>query len=71
METVKISPKFQVVIPSKIRKSLKLSAGQKVGMIPIEGKIQIVPIPEAKSLRGFAKGIDTSFNRNEDRFECT
>jgi AbrB family looped-hinge helix DNA binding protein len=68
MDTVKISPKFQVVIPSKIRKSLNLKAGQRVRMIPIDGKIEVVPVPEAKSLRGFAKGIDTSFNREEDRF---
>ncbi|MEX0610269.1 MAG: AbrB/MazE/SpoVT family DNA-binding domain-containing protein [Balneolaceae bacterium] len=68
METVKISPKFQVVIPSKIRKSLNLKAGQKVRMIPIEGRIEIVPIPDSKSLRGFAKGIDTSLHREEDRF---
>lgn len=65
MNTVKISPKFQVVIPSKIRKSLNLKAGQKVRMIPIDGKIQIVPIPDLKSLRGYAKGIDPSFNREE------
>jgi len=68
MDTVKISPKFQVVIPSKIRKSLNLKAGQRVRMIPIDGKIEVVPVPEAKSLRGFAKGIDTSINREEDRF---
>ncbi|HBQ61056.1 MAG TPA: AbrB family transcriptional regulator, partial [Balneolaceae bacterium] len=37
METVKISPKFQVVIPAKIRKSLNLKAGQRVRMIPIDG----------------------------------
>lgn len=68
METVKISSKFQVVIPSKIRKSLNLKAGQKVRMIPIEGRIEIVPVPDAKSLKGFAKGIDISINREEDRF---
>jgi len=68
METVKISSKFQVVIPAKIRKSLNLKSGQRVRMIPIDGKIEVVPVPEAKSLRGFAKGIDTSFEREGDRF---
>ncbi|MCH2450938.1 MAG: AbrB/MazE/SpoVT family DNA-binding domain-containing protein [Gracilimonas sp.] len=68
METVKISPKFQVVIPAKVRKSLNLKAGQRVRMIPIDGKIEVVPVPEAKSLRGFAKGIDASLEREEDRF---
>ncbi|MGN8226033.1 AbrB/MazE/SpoVT family DNA-binding domain-containing protein [Gracilimonas sp. BCB1] len=67
METVKISSKFQVVIPVKVRKSLDLKAGQRVRMIPLDGKIEVVPVPEVKSLRGFAKGIDTSINREEDR----
>ncbi|VAW60874.1 Transcriptional regulator AbrB, partial [hydrothermal vent metagenome] len=30
MEAVKISPKFQVVIPKKIRESLQLKSGQKM-----------------------------------------
>ena len=68
METVKISSKFQVVIPATVRKSLNLKAGQRVRMIPIDGKIEVVPVPTAKSLRGFAKGIDASFEREEDRF---
>ena len=30
MQTVTISPKFQIVIPKEIRESLQLSPGQKV-----------------------------------------
>ncbi len=68
METVKVSPKFQVSIPAKIRKSLNIKAGQKVLMIPIDGRIEMVPIKDAKSLRGIAKGIDLNIEKEEDRF---
>lgn len=68
METVKIFLKFQAVFPSKILKTLNLKAGQRFRMIPVDGKLKIVPVPEAQALRGFAKGIDTSFEREEDRF---
>ncbi|MBO6794338.1 MAG: AbrB/MazE/SpoVT family DNA-binding domain-containing protein [Balneolaceae bacterium] len=68
METVKVSPKFQVSIPAKIRKSLKIKAGQKVLMIPIDGRIEMVPIKDAKSLRGIAKGVDLNIEKEEDRF---
>jgi AbrB family looped-hinge helix DNA binding protein len=68
MEAVKVSPKFQVSIPAKIRKSLNIKAGQKVLMIPIDGRIEIVPIKDAKLLRGIAKGIDLNIEKEEDRF---
>ena len=68
MEAVKVSPKFQVSIPAKIRKSLNIKAGQKVLMIPIVGRIEIVPIKDAKLLRGIAKGIDLNIEKEEDRF---
>jgi AbrB family looped-hinge helix DNA binding protein len=37
METVTISPKFQVVIPKGIRSRLKLRPGQKIQAIPNAG----------------------------------
>lgn len=68
MEAVKVSPKFQVSIPAKIRKSLNIKAGQKVLMIPIDGRIEMVPIKDAKTLRGIAKGIDLNIEKEDDRF---
>ncbi len=68
MEAVKVSPKFQVSIPAKIRKSLNIKAGQKVLMIPIDGRIEMVPIKDAKTLRGIAKGIELNIEKEEDRF---
>ena len=65
--TVTISPKFQVVIPKSIRDQLGLAPGQKVEALAIEGRIELVPVRDAKELRGIAKGIDTTVDREGDR----
>ena len=67
METVTISPKFQVVIPLSIRVRLGLRAGQKVQAIVYQNRIELVPVRPARQLRGFVKGIDTSVPREGDR----
>ena len=67
METVTISPKYQVVIPKTIRTRLKLRAGQKIRAIVYQDRIELVPVRPARQLRGFLKGIDTSVPRERDR----
>ena len=67
METVPVSPKFQVVIPQKVRKALGLRPGQKVQVIPYEGRIELVPVEPIRRGRGFLKGIDTEVEREPDR----
>lgn len=67
METVTISPKFQVVIPKGIRERLKLRSGQKVQAILYDDRIELVPVRPAKALKGFLKGIDTTVAREDDR----
>ena len=67
MNAVTISPKFQVVIPRAIRESLGLAAGQKIQVIALDGRIQLIPVRPAKKLRGLLRGIDTSVPRDPDR----
>jgi len=67
METVTISPKFQVVIPKGIREGLKLRSGQKVQAILYDDRIELVPVRPARALKGFLKGIDTTVAREDDR----
>ena len=67
MEVVKISPKFQVVIPRRIRNSMHLRPGQKLQVVEYGNRIEFVPIRKIKQLRGFVKGIDTELHREEDR----
>jgi AbrB family looped-hinge helix DNA binding protein len=67
METVTISPKYQVVIPKTIRDRLKLRAGQKVRAIVYQDRIELVPVRPVRQLRGFLEGIDTSVPRERER----
>jgi AbrB family looped-hinge helix DNA binding protein len=67
METVTVSPKFQVVIPKGIRESLKLAPGQKIQALLYDNRIELIPVRSVKKMRGFLKGIDTSIDRDTDR----
>ena len=67
METVTISPKFQVVIPKEIRESLGLEPGQKVQAVAYDNRIELIPVRPLKKMRGFLSGIDSSVPRDKDR----
>jgi AbrB family looped-hinge helix DNA binding protein len=67
MGTVTISPKFQVVIPKEIRERLGLEPGQKIEAIVYGSRIELIPVRQARELRGFLKGIDTRVEREADR----
>ena len=67
METVTISPKYQVVIPKHIRRKLGLCPGQKVQAVVYGNRIELVPVQPARKLRGFLKGLDTRVEREDDR----
>ena len=67
MDTVTISPKYQVVIPKAIREGLDLRPGQKVQALQYNDRVELVPLRSARDLRGFLRGIDTSVPRDDDR----
>jgi AbrB family looped-hinge helix DNA binding protein len=67
METVTVSPKYQVVIPSRIRKLLRVEPGQKVKVILYDNRIEMIPVMPVSEARGFLKGIDTEVSREPDR----
>jgi len=67
MQSVTVSPKYQVVIPKEVRDSLKLQPGQKMQVVEYAGRIELIPERDIKELRGFLKGIHTEFKREEDR----
>ena len=43
MQTVTVSPKYQVVIPKAVRESLQLRPGQKMQVIEYDGRIEFIP----------------------------
>jgi AbrB family looped-hinge helix DNA binding protein len=67
MDTVKISSKYQVVIPRSVRKSLSIKPGQKIQVILYKGHIELIPVVPTKQMRGYLKGIDTTIEREPDR----
>ncbi len=67
METVKVSPKFQVVIPRSIRESLGIKSGVKVQVLQYENRIEYIPVKEMKQMRGLLKGIRITVKRDKDR----
>ncbi len=67
METVTVSPKFQVVIPLRIREALGIRPGQKLQMMIYNNRIEIIPVKPIQESRGLLRGIDTTIERDEDR----
>jgi len=68
MDTVTLSPKFQVVIPRRVRERMKLRAGEKFEVIGFDDRIELIPIRPMSKMRGFLKGLDPTFEReSEDR----
>jgi AbrB family looped-hinge helix DNA binding protein len=67
METVTVSPKFQIVIPRAIRDSLGIQPGQKVQVILYGNRIELIPLRPIQETRGFLQGIDTTIEREPDR----
>ena len=67
MKAVTVSSKFQVVIPREVREAMDLQPGTRVQVLQYENRIELIPLREPKSLRGFIKGIDTEVDRAGDR----
>jgi AbrB family looped-hinge helix DNA binding protein len=70
MDTVKVSPKFQVVIPKKVREALELKPGEQLQIYILDKSIRLHRPRSIKELRGIAKGMrwkDDYRDRN-DRF---
>ena len=67
MQRVTVSPKYQVFIPKAVRESLQLRPGQRMQVIEYDGRVEFIPERNIDELRGFLKGINTEFEREEDR----
>jgi AbrB family looped-hinge helix DNA binding protein len=66
MNSVTVSPKFQVVIPQQVRESLGVKAGQKMIVLAYDNRIVLVPDRPTRQARGSLKGMDTSLEREEE-----
>ncbi len=66
MEAVTVSPKFQVVIPRAVRERAHIRVGERLQVISFDDRIELVPVRPMRSMRGFLKGLDSRFVRDED-----
>jgi AbrB family looped-hinge helix DNA binding protein len=68
MDTVTLSPKFQVVIPRRVRERIGLRPGEKLQVISFDDRIELIPLRPMSDMKGFLKGLDPTFKRDkEDR----
>lgn len=67
MLTVKVSPKFQIIIPKLVREKMDIHPGQKLQIISFDGRIEYVLLRKLSEMRGFLKGIDSTIERESDR----
>jgi len=67
MNTVTLSPKYQVVIPLRIRENLRLRPGERFHVINYEGRVELIPVRKMRETRGFLRGMDSHIQRDEDR----
>ena len=65
MQTVTLSPKFQVVIPQTVREALGLRPGEKFQVVSYDGRIELIPVQRMKQSRGFLKGMNARIDRAE------
>ena len=65
METVKVSKKYQVVIPEKLREAAKIKPGDKMLAIAKHGILQYVPVRPISETKGMFKGVDSADLRDE------
>jgi AbrB family looped-hinge helix DNA binding protein len=64
-----ISTKYQIVIPSEVRKRLRLKPRQKLTVLEKGGVLYLIPEGPLKDLRGVAPKVPVEgFREKEDRY---
>ncbi len=67
METVRVSTKYQVVIPKSVREAAGILPGQEVAVLRYGGRIELIPLRPVGEMRGFLRGLETTIGREKDR----
>ena len=65
MENVKVSKKYQVVIPEKLRAEAGIKPGDTMVAVVKNGILQYVPVRPLRATKGMIKGLDTKHLRDD------
>jgi AbrB family looped-hinge helix DNA binding protein len=65
-ETAKLSAKYQISIPESVRTARGWSPGQLFAFIPKGDGVLLVPVPDAESLAGIARGANAQDYRDRN-----
>ena len=68
MNTVTLSPKFQVVIPLAVRQAMGLSAGTRLVVTQHGKAIELVPVPTLEELKRELRGCGSRLADDAERF---
>ena len=66
MTQVKLSGKYQIVIPEDVRESLGLKPGQLLQVLALDGHVVAVPVRPLGEAFGMFPGIDTTVDRDDE-----
>ncbi|MFH1050191.1 MAG: AbrB/MazE/SpoVT family DNA-binding domain-containing protein [bacterium] len=66
MSSVTLSSKYQIVIPSEVRKAMNVKPGQEFWVSYESGQIRLIPKRDIRELFGTLKGMDTNIDREEE-----
>ena len=67
MNTVKVSPKYQIVILKEVREALDLRPGQEVAVLRYRERIELISTRPIKEMRSLLGGIDSTIEREPNR----
>ena len=66
MDVVTVSSKYQIVIPRRVRERVRLRPGTKLQVISFDDRIEPVPLRPMREMKGFLKGLDSTFQRDAE-----
>ena len=66
MTQVKLSSKYQIVIPQDVREELDLKPGQLFQVWALDGHVVAVPVRPLEEIFGMYPGIDTTIERDDE-----